>query len=312
MKKLTFICIIMSRIITVTTKCGTIAVLLKIPPPPVSRPLSLSSFFVCIFRPPPLPPRLTTGLSWALSRTVTPSFHRSIILFAPLQIWVFICPSICLLPLAWQVEMTRRDSEERRRKRGEPREREEERRGGEEERETGEILGGMTERRLRHREGDNKQKKKRLSKCCWWSRKLLGNRHKHTVVRVSNAVRDNKGLPVRIKVRPKFTVYSQCCFWDRPLQGTTALFVCSIAEKRESECSWHNCQNSDVQRQSVKHCEVFDCFAEKPVSGRSNPKKQPWVKSYSKGWLCGWAGVASGTSWMKIYKVQFWGFLSDF
>lgn len=49
MKKLTFICIIMSRIITVTTKCGTIAVLLKIPPPPVSRPLSLSSFFVCIF-----------------------------------------------------------------------------------------------------------------------------------------------------------------------------------------------------------------------------------------------------------------------
>lgn len=135
MKKLTFICIIMSRIITVTTKCGTIAVLLKIPPPPVSRPLSLSSFFVCIFRPPPLPPRLTTGLSWALSRTVTPSFHRSIILFAPLQIWVFICPSICLLPLAWQVEMTRRDSEERRRKRGEPREREEERRGGEEERE---------------------------------------------------------------------------------------------------------------------------------------------------------------------------------
>lgn len=49
MKKLTFICIIMSRIITVTTKCGTIAVLLKIPPPPASRPLSLSSFFVCIF-----------------------------------------------------------------------------------------------------------------------------------------------------------------------------------------------------------------------------------------------------------------------
>ena len=147
-------------------------------------PSSISSFipfflFVCIFLPPPLPPRLTTGLSWALSRTVTPSFHRSIILFAPLQIWVFICPSICLLPLAWQVEMTRRDSEERRGKRRAERERErererEERRGRGRERETGEILGGMTGRRLRHREGDNKQKKKRLSKCCWWRRKLLG------------------------------------------------------------------------------------------------------------------------------------------
>lgn len=53
------------------------------------------------------------GLSWALSRAVTPLFHRSIILFARLWIWVFICPSICLLPLAWQVEMTRRDRPER-------------------------------------------------------------------------------------------------------------------------------------------------------------------------------------------------------
>lgn len=70
---------------------------------------------------PPLPPRPWTGLSWALSRTVTPLFHRSIILFAPLQIWVFICPSICLLPLAWQVEMTRRDSKERRKNRSDQR-----------------------------------------------------------------------------------------------------------------------------------------------------------------------------------------------
>lgn len=35
--------------------------------------------------------------------------------------------------------------------------------------------------------------------------KAVRKRHKHTVVEVSNAVRDNKGLPVRIKVRLKFT-----------------------------------------------------------------------------------------------------------
>lgn len=89
---------------------------------------------LCLFSPPSYSfssLRPWTGLSWAPSRTVTPLFHRSIILFAPLQIWVFICPSICLLPLACQVEMTRGDSEERggkNRERGDLRER----RGGKE------------------------------------------------------------------------------------------------------------------------------------------------------------------------------------
>lgn len=211
MKKLTFICIIMSRIITVTTKCGTIAVLLK--NPSSSSISSFIPFFLfCLYF--SSSSASSQAHNWAQLSAVThchsfiSSLHHSF------------CPSADLgihlsIHLSAPFSLTSGNDEERQRgeEKKERRAEREERRGGEEEeRETGEILGGMTERRLRHREGDNKQKKKRLSKCCWWSRKLLGNRHKHTVVRVSNAVRDNKGLPVRIKVRPKFTVYSQCCF----------------------------------------------------------------------------------------------------
>lgn len=108
------------ELLPVTSKYHTVYMGFTIHPSPVRQ--SHFSLY-CLYFPSSLttalhtlPPRPWTGLSWTMSRTVTPLFHHSIILFAPLQIWVFICPSICLLPLAWQVEMTMRDSEARKEK----------------------------------------------------------------------------------------------------------------------------------------------------------------------------------------------------